>query len=251
MRRFLGIALLLLLVGACGRKGALMAPEGLVPARVTDLRALQRGESLQLSWSLPTRQEGGGKLTDLAGFRIVRHEVLPPAQECTQCPDAWKLLKNVDLEYLQGVERVGDRLFLIDGTAKLGTAYQYRITAINRNGEAGLPSTPVSYRVQPPLPQPRLTVVPSPTAIRLVCESVALPAGTVAAGFTFYRSRKGEPLPLTPLTGAMLATPSHDDSGLTRGETYRYAAGVVVENNGQLQESPLSATVEATLAPPD
>ncbi|MSM39245.1 MAG: fibronectin type III domain-containing protein [Geobacter sp.] len=251
MRRLLGIALLLLLVAACGRKGALMAPEGLVPARVTDLQALQRGDALQLSWTLPGRQEGGGKLTDLAGFRIMRHEVLPPAQECTECPDAWKLLKNVDLEYLQGVERAGDRLFVIDGTAKLGTAYQYRITAVNRDGDAGLSSAPVSYRVQPPLPQPRLTVVPSPTAIRLVCDAGSLPQGKSPAGFTFYRSRKGERLPLIPLTGAMLATPSHDDSGLTRGETYLYAAGIVVDNNGQLQESPLSATVEAALAPPD
>jgi len=251
MRRLFGIALLMLLLCACGRKGPLMAPEGLVPARVTDLQALQRGDALQLSWTLPTRQEGGGKLTDLAGFRIVRHEVLPPAQECTECPDAWKLLKHVDLEYLQGVERVENRLFLIDGTAKPGTAYQYRVTAINRDGDMGLPSAPVSYRVQPPLPLPRLTVVPSPTAIRLVCDAGNLPQGESPAGYTFYRSRKGERLPLTPLTGAMLSTPSHDDSGLTRGETYLYAAGVVVDNNGQLQESPLSAPVEATLATPD
>jgi len=181
----------------------------------------------------------------------VRHEVLPPAQECTECPDAWKLLKNVDLEYLQGVERVGNRLFVIDGTAKLGTAYQYRVTAINRDGEAGLPSVPVGFRVRPPLTPPRLTVTPSPTTIRLVCEPGALPEGSLIAGFTFYRGRAGEPFPLTPLTGAMRATPSHDDSGLTPGETYHYAAAVVVDHGGELQESPLSLPVEASLTPPD
>ncbi len=64
------IVLLVLFLSACGRKGALVRPEALVPATVTDFSVVQKGENAYLSWSLPKRLVSGGKLTDLAGFRL-------------------------------------------------------------------------------------------------------------------------------------------------------------------------------------
>ena len=72
MKRFLCLTGLLLLLAACGRRGALLPPEALLPAPVADLQVAQRGEAFELSWSRPTTTDKGRPLKDLAGFdRVV------------------------------------------------------------------------------------------------------------------------------------------------------------------------------------
>ena len=110
MYRILYIVLTTLLLSGCGKKGPLMPPEALAPAAISDLRVAQKGELFQLSWSRPAREAGGGALRDLAGFQLFRREVLTQAEDCEACPDAYRLLKAVDPEYLQEVRRVGDRV---------------------------------------------------------------------------------------------------------------------------------------------
>ncbi|MGA2151250.1 MAG: lipoprotein, partial [Geobacteraceae bacterium] len=113
MQRILMITVLVLLAG-CGRKGRLIPPEALRPAPVSDLQIAQKGESFQVYWSQPAEGEGKRPIKDLAGFHLFKREVLPPDEDCESCPNAYKSLKIVDLDYLQDVRRVGGRLFLSD-----------------------------------------------------------------------------------------------------------------------------------------
>src|SRR4051794_38797144 len=83
----------------CGKKAGLIPPEALVPAAIADLKVHQLGDQFQVSWSAPTHQEGGGRLKDLAGFILLRHEILPPEQECDLCPDAYRSVARVELDY--------------------------------------------------------------------------------------------------------------------------------------------------------
>ena len=61
-------------LAGCGRKGPLVRPEALIPGPVSDLRTAQKGERFQVSWSPPSREEGGRVLKDLAGFRLFKRE---------------------------------------------------------------------------------------------------------------------------------------------------------------------------------
>ena len=90
-RTFFLFILILLLVG-CGKKGALIPPEALVPAPVGDPQVTQRGETFRVSWTAPSREESGRPLQGGVRFRLYRREVLPPGQDCSTCPDVWKLL---------------------------------------------------------------------------------------------------------------------------------------------------------------
>src|SRR5689334_16806638 len=102
MKKFLFLIFFLVLaLAGCGRKGLLVPPEALVPGPVSDLRTAQKGERFQVAWSSPSHEEGGRALKDLAGFRLFKREVLPPDEDCEACPDAYRLLKEIDLEYLQ------------------------------------------------------------------------------------------------------------------------------------------------------
>ena len=49
-----------------------------------------------------------------------------PDEDCESCPNAYRLVKNVDLEYLRDVRQVGGRLFFGDTDLISGTTYQYR-----------------------------------------------------------------------------------------------------------------------------
>lgn len=251
MKKNVVLFLCLLLTTACGRKGSLVPPEGLVPAQVGALQVMQRGELMQLAWPLPDKMESGGKLADLAGFRVTRHEVLPKAEECTECPDAWKLLRKVDLDYLQGAMRLGDRMYLSDSNIIPGKSYIYRVSAVNRDGAEGKPSIAVRRKIAPTVPPPAIKAVPSQSAVLLELASPKLPDGATARGFTIYRARKEEALPIEPLTRLPVDPATFKDERLEPGVTYRYAAGLIADVGGDEVESILSPPVTAALSEPD
>jgi len=249
-KRFL-LFLCLLLTVACGRKGGLIPPEGLVPAQVGALQVMQRGEAMQLAWPLPKKMESGGKLADLAGFRVMRHEVLPKGEECTECPDSWKLLRQVDLDYLQGAIRLGDRIYLSDSNVVPGKSYIYRVSAVNRDGAEGKPSVAVRRKTASTLPPPSLRAVSSQSAVLLELASPRLPVGATAKEFSIYRARKEAALPTDPLTRSPVDSTTYRDERLEPGVDYRYSAGVIVDVDGDVVESLLSSPVTAALAEPD
>jgi predicted small lipoprotein YifL len=243
--------MLAITLAACGKKGALVPPEALVPAPASDLQVRQQGDGFRISWTAPTREERGRPLRDLAGFRLYRHEVLPPGEDCLACPESWVFVRNVDLDYLRDVQRSGDRFSCADRDVKTGTTYRYSLTAVSRRGAAvGRPAfVEPRKKVVAPSP-PTLTAVPSPTAVTL--EFVATPlAGSDRLGFNVYRQRSGEPTPVAPLTPAPVPGPTFIDRQLDRDVVYRYTVTAVVRFDGEEVESAPSNEVAASLAPPE
>jgi len=237
-------------LAACGKKGALVPPEALVPAPAIDLQVRQQGDGFRISWTAPGKEERGHPLRDLAGFRLYRHEVLPPGEDCLACPESWLFVRNVDLDYLRDVQRSGDRFFCTDRDVKTGTAYRYSVTAVSRTGAVGRPAfVEPRKKVVAPSP-PLLKVVPAPTAVTL--EFVANPlAGSDRLGFNIYRQRSGEPAPVPPLTPSPVPGPTHIDQQLDRAVVYRYTVTEVVRVAGEEVESAPSNEVEASLSPPE
>lgn len=247
MIRLATIVLLVVFLSACGRKGPLVRPEALVPAKVSDFVVLQKGESLQLSWSIPKKLVSGGKLTDLAGFRLLVREI-PEDGGCPDCPDAWHMLGLFDLEFLKGALRVGDRLYYTDTDAQPGRTYGYRLISYTKSTTES-PSAEVRFTKRTPIPPPVLTATSTYLSVTLECTPSPLPAEYVFGGCAVYRVKGDELLPLTP-TAVIPEAGRYEDTLLEQRMIYAYSVAAVATIDGQRVES-IPASITAGLTEPD
>ncbi len=249
MKSILCLLICTLLFAGCGKKGALIPPEALVPAPASDLQVRQQGDGFRISWTAPGKEERGRPLRDLAGFRLYRHEVLPPGEDCLACPDSWRPVRSIDLDFLRDVQRSGDSFFCMDRDVKTSTAYRYSVTAVSRRGAAGRPAfSEPRKKVAAPLP-PALKAIPSPTAVTLEFVTPPLTGGSERLRFNIYRQRSGEPAPVVPLTP--VPGPTYTDQQLDRTVIYHYTVTAVVRIDGEEVESEPSNEVDASLSPPE
>jgi predicted small lipoprotein YifL len=251
MRKIFFALVIITIIAGCGRKGALISPDAQLPAPVNDLRAVQMGESFQLIWSLPTQEERGKALKDLAGFRLFKREVLPPDEDCESCPNAYRLLKSVDMEYLQDTRLFGGRLFFSDTEVINGTTYQYKISSFRKDGTSSRDSNKARLKkVVPPAP-PRLTAHFSATGVLLQWSGGTAPANGKLLGCNVYRWREDALPALIPLNDSPVPGSDYEDLGLVRGKTFIYALRMVAEVEGVLVASELSNEVKGALAEPE
>lgn len=252
MRRGLGVLLLGLFLCACGRKGALVPPEAFAPAPVTNLKVEQKGGAFQISWSAPAKEEGGRPLSpkDLAGFVLLRHIVLPPAEECDECVNAYSEFKRVDLDYLREVRQVDGLYLTYDPYLKEGETYQYKAVVLKRDGSHSKDSNKAPKKaVAPPAP-PVVKLVCSPTEVDLAIAAFPLERGTLL-GYNIYRWKKGEPEPLRPFNPEPLRETTYRDELLQPGITYLYKVRTAAVVDGERVESGGSNEEEGSLSAPD
>lgn len=251
MCKILFALVIITFLAGCGKKGVLISPEALLPAPVNDLQAAQKGERLQLSWSPPAQEEGGRALKDLSGFRLFKREVLPPDEDCETCANAYRLLKTVDLEYLQGVRRVGNRLFLSDTDVITRTTYQYKIVSFRKDGTSSHDSNKARFKMVVPPTPPRLTALFSVTGILLHWDGGSSLADGRILGCNIYRWRADALPAVVPLNDALVSEHDYEDLRLERGVTYIYALRTVAEVEGEMVESEFSNEIKGKLAEPE
>jgi predicted small lipoprotein YifL len=251
MKNLFPIIIVFLLITGCGRKGALVPPEALFSAPVNDLKVTQKGESFQLSWSIPERSEGGTPAGELAHFRLFKREVLPPEEDCESCADAYQVLNDVDLDYLRNARRSGKRLFLSDTAVVSGRTYQYKVVSKMKDGASSGDSNKSRLTKVVPLPAPSLKLFSTPTSILLHWEGTALPANGSTTGYNIYRWRADGLPAISPLNDVPLSTPYYEDFRLDRGVTYIYNVRSVVESGGSILEGMPSNEERGALAEPD
>jgi hypothetical protein len=228
----------------------MVPPEALIPGPVSDLRAAQKGENFQVSWSPPSREEGGRVLKDLAGFRLFKREVLPPGEDCEACPDAYRLLKEIDLEYLQDVRSFAGRLFFSDAAVLAGTTYQYKIASFRKDGTASRDSARARRKKVVPPAAPRLQGIFSAAGVLLHWAEAVSPGTGKVIGYNVYR-RRADALPsLVSLNNAPVPGPDFEDLHLDRSVTYGYVVRTVAEIEGGTVESEPSNEVLGTPAEP-
>jgi len=241
------VSLLLLALCGCGKKGALIPPEALVPAPISNLALAQKGNLFQASWSAPTKEEGGSRLKDLAGFLLFRRVLLPADQDCDECQGAYAERARIDLDYLRGARRVGDLYLFDDPELKEGVGYQYKVRSFTAGGAQSRDSNRAHHTaVSPPLP-PVLEALSSSSGV--VLAFVAIPPETgKLAGYNVYRSTSGQPMPLAPLNPKPWPGNNYEDKTLLTGVHYSYTVrSVAALPNGETVESAPSNTAEGTL----
>lgn len=250
MKKVLFLTIMVLLAG-CGKKGALIPPEALVPAPITNLKVEQQGERFVVSWSRPAHQEGGGTLRDLAGFLLFRRDVLPPGEDCEDCPTAYRLATSVDLEYPKGVAVYGDYYYFFDGDLATGKSYRYKVISAKKDGTQSRASN-LAGRKKLAAPQPPVVqALASSSKIDLHWQVVAMAGNGKVEGYNVYRKRNGENFLSAPLNGSPVREAAFEDSRLEQGVKYIYAVRTVAVIEGETVESELSNEVEGTLSEPD
>ena len=234
------VSLLLASLCGCGKKGALIPPEALVPAPVKTLAVAQTGNYFQLSWSAPTKEQGGGRLKELSGFLLFRRLLLPANLDCEACPGAYAQLARIDLDYLREARRVGDLFLFDDHDLKLGQSYQYKVRSFSADGAQSLDSNRAHRTaVTPPLP-PVLEALSSGKGVVLAFVAIPPEQGKLL-GYDIYRSRAGQPMPPEPLNSRPVTGNNYEDTALLVGVNYSYAVRTVVAMpNGETVLSALS-----------
>ncbi|WP_298436318.1 fibronectin type III domain-containing protein [Geobacter sp.] len=239
----------LLLVAGCGKKGPLVPPEAFAPGAVDTLAVEQKGDRFFVSWEAPTRDAGGRPLKDLAGFRLYRRPVLPPGEDCEECPTAYRLVKTVDLDYLRDVTVFGNRYVVPDAGVENGTTYQYKVIAFRKDGSESAPSNRARRRKVAAPPAPRLAAASTPTGILLRWEPARTP-GADFAGYDLYRRRGDDLGTLVLLTPSPVKEQRYEDREVERGVTYVYTVREVAGADGQLVEGAASNEASGALAAP-
>ena len=141
------VALVLLVaVAACGRKGAVVAPELIRPEPATDLSAVATPEGIRLTWVRPDRYQGGGRMHDLGRFVVQR----------AGADDAEIRFREVGRVELVDQDRIRPehRLEWSDRDVAAGNRYLYRVIAVTVGGDRSIPAGPVSVRFGSPAETP-------------------------------------------------------------------------------------------------
>lgn len=234
----------------CGKKGALVPPEALAPAPISNLSLAQKGERFRVSWSVPGKQEGGGKLQDLAGFLLFRRVVLPPAEDCEECPTAYRELARIDLDYPRGAVQIGNRLIYDDSDLERGRSYQYKVRSYTSGGAQSRDSNKVRHRALIPPAPPAVKAESGASSIVLSIVAPKPEEGSLA-GFNIYRSKSGEGTPSSPLNATPVTGESYEDKDVNLGVHYSYLVTAVATLNGETVESMPSYRVDGALTEPD
>ncbi|MDD2899382.1 MAG: hypothetical protein PHI31_11790 [Desulfuromonadaceae bacterium] len=246
MRATLVISMSLLAVG-CGRKGALIYPDMLVPAAPSSVAAHQSGSSVKLQFALPSKDRAGRPMKGVAGVKISKRALDGSQQEvCRLCMTGYQLFRTVYLDHLPGdTQRFGERLILIDNDVAAGNNYSYSLVPFTAEGIDGAVSA-ADVRVVAPVPAPAVRIESFPTEVRLLLSSQY--RGGHLLGYNVYRSTVAGTRSYQPLNKDPLKGDEYVDSALERGVRYRYTArSVFVQETGGTAESAESRELEGML----
>ncbi|MDD2581986.1 MAG: hypothetical protein PHR66_08340 [Desulfuromonadaceae bacterium] len=239
-----------LMATACGKKGALIYPDMLVPAAPSAVSARQSGSAVKLSFILPDKDRAGRPVRDLAGLKISRKTAEAEQKNvCRSCMADYSLFRTLYLDHLKpNTQRFGNLVMSLDGDVSVGNSYSYSIVPFTADGVDGAPSTTAAVRVVMPLPAPLLKIESHPTEVRLQMSSQSATVGNLL-GYNLYRWSAAVPKPYFPLNREVLKNAEYVDVGLERGVRYRYSARALYTlPSGDIVESTESNEVEGVLA---
>lgn len=238
-----------LAITACGKKGALVYPDMLVPSAPPTSSVIQSGSVVKLQFDLPASDRAGNRLSTLAGLKINKRERDPATEQvCRSCMEDYRLFRKLYLEILpDGSERHGNRLIVLDGDVRPGKTYTYFAVPFTKEGVDGAPSPQMSVQLVQTVLPPILQVESNPTEIRISFVSLP-PLEGVSIGYNLYRKSNESTFPQLPVNKELLTGKEFVDSGLARKTVYYYMARTVVRlPSGAVVESVVSNEVEGML----
>jgi hypothetical protein len=251
------VALSLVVLAACGKRGDPHPPIPIIPQATSDLVVSQRGPNVVLAWSYPSLTTAGKKLDVVHRVVVYRYaEELPAAQGVT--PAQFSRLK----EKLDSIESAklpeatsGAKLIYTDTPqlhAKDGRAVRLNYAIVTEGGTTKSDVGNVATIAPIDVPLPPSDVAAAPKAEGVVLTWTAPEKAATVIGYNVYRVAKGDTLgELTPpVNAAPVAATTYTDVPQYGDFDYRVTA---VARTSPRIESDLSPVVTATfkdLMPP-
>jgi len=126
-----------------------------------------------------------------------------------------------------------------------GTAYFYKVSAVNAGGDSALSNEASATPIAPPVAPTGLTATPGNTQITLAWQPV-----TGATSYNLYRGTTAGGQGTTPLVTGLTA-PNYVNTGLTNGTAYYYRVAALNASGEGSRSSEASATPFAPPTPAD
>lgn len=251
MKKFLILAGIALLLTACGRKGPLIPPEALAPAPINNLRVSQTGTRFSVCLTPQSADETGKPLKNLAGVRVFKREVLPPDEDCEECPTAYRIIQTVDLEFPGDVQRFGNLYCLTDTNLVTGKTYQYKAVSFQSDGTTSRESNRARRKFVNPPAAPVLKSVAATTGVILEWSIPPKPESGIVSGFNVYRGETAEKIPPEPINDKPVLENRYEDQTVTLGSKYFYVVRSVLNADGETAESVSSNSVTGEMKLPE
>ena len=243
------ILFLFLSTQGCGKKLPPVAPESVVPEPVKESRVISREGGLFIRFTKPSKNVDGSKLTDLAGFKVMRRAV--DEKGCKGCPERFPVVYDIDLSYPKGAIIDGDTISYQDKELEPGTKYEYKIVAYNKDGYEGPEAPRVTFTLGIPPNKPKELAGKAGDKAADISWSPpdSLLDGSPlkeVSGYNIYRREEGGKLTADPLNPAIIKQTNFSDFGLVNGRTYYYTVRALIQVNESLLEGPSSDEIAVT-----
>lgn len=232
------VAVLVVLLTSCGRKGDPLPPIIEVPETTTDLVVRQETSESVLLWSYPQLTRAGNTLTDLARIEVWRLEVPPGQEQVGQGAAGEEMRRQLMLNRGRLVARLegpslkeatrGSQLVHRDPLptqveSTVPSALWYGVRSRRRDGTTSALSNIVSL-----LPKPIPGVVKGVTA-KAGVEGVALSWSALPLARYLVERRSADVDAWQMLTAAPLDNPELLDGGARQAMTWVYRVRAVVD----------------------
>ena len=252
-----GLAMAVLALAGCGKKGNIVPPERRLPLPPSDMRATIDDRVIVVQFVAPRNRVDNSRLRDLTLMRLFRREEAPdgapkPAMRSGERVVGYEEIARIDLgappppnvQLSDGAVVVKDQKGL-----SLGKRYAYAATAEDTSGRISAPSAPVAVTfLAAPVSPPGLVAQAGDKQVSLRWDApTTLIDGAPASGELRYIVLRGAgDGGLAPITPAPIATTAYTDSGLENETTYRYAVKSVRVEPAGSASGPASEAVAAT-----
>ncbi|MGK2905664.1 MAG: fibronectin type III domain-containing protein [Desulfuromonadales bacterium] len=237
--------LLIAMITACGKKGPVRPKLATLPAAPQEVTLQQQGNLFVLAWSIPSTNQDGSNADDLTGFRIKRLDY-DVTDGCPTCREPRDEVAELDLQFPEPGQRIGNRIYWRDLDIRIGSGYSYAIAPLTVGGVEG-PAASVHRAAQPPPPSPTaLQVEAGDAQVAVQWLAPALSGGMELVGYNLYRRQAKRPFPIVPVNAKPLQATHLLDRGLDNGRTYEYRVSALVRVGDQLLESMASPGAQIT-----
>lgn len=241
------LGLLLALLGpACAKKGPVRPKLQSLPAAPEELTLDQRGATLQLGWTIPDRNQDGGRADALVGFHVLRQSSVAE-QGCPDCREPADLLARISVAYPAPAQRIGNRFYWRDAQVEPGASYRYRVVPQTTGGQSGLGADIQRVMVAPPPVPTGLTGRLEGRRVHLQWLAPITGAGVELLGYNLYRRQGEAAFPPVPLNPQPVPSTWLIDEGLAGSQGWEYRISALVKVADTLVESALSQGVRVDL----
>lgn len=197
---------------SCGQIGEPLYPALKIPSKVTDLNLTERGDNLDITFTIPLLTNEGLPLKEIGGVDLRVGPSPSPWNE-----DAWAM--TATQVNVPSADRPGPAAAQLPAAMFIGKEVVAAVRLSNPNGRYSEWSNFKTFMVQPP--------VSDPTSFRVAADPKGVALTWTAAGpgeFRIFRKSEQQPAPV------LLATtnqPNYIDISAVFGKTYEYSIQAV------------------------